>query len=370
MRLSETHLPHRFRTAGRMCRSAPGPTWRKSTPDLLRLGGYRSVYGLVSRFIKDERLRIVFSFHPLLIGGNPFTASAIYTLIPFLERHWGVHFAMGGTGQVVAGLANLIARPGQHHPLQRPGRSDHHWTAARHRGAARIGRDHRGRHRRVQRRLRLDLSQPAAARPAPALDRPEAGPGTVLDGPVPLVFRHRPAIPGRGAPHDPAGPALSRPAARHLPAQSAGRGLQPLSAPADGDRSHPRAAGVRCVLRAVAGAEPGRRHRLAARRPNRTVRRSPPPVGDRAAGPRPARRHVAPDDAARFPGSAVCRAWRGLRAGAGAAAKRLVPPAQPQRGHRRPVSGRRRHASRGGRAGRAVIRQGPRSRGAACRDPD
>ena len=81
-------------------------------PDLLRLGGHRSVYGLVSKFIKDERLRIVFSFHPLLIGGNPFTASAIYKLIPFLERQWGVHFAVGGTGAVIQGLANLIASQG------------------------------------------------------------------------------------------------------------------------------------------------------------------------------------------------------------------------------------------------------------------
>jgi phytoene desaturase len=81
-------------------------------PDLLRLGGHRSVYAVVSQFIKDERLRIVFSFHPLLIGGNPFSASAIYTLIPYLERRWGVHCAMGGTGEVVRGLANLIETQG------------------------------------------------------------------------------------------------------------------------------------------------------------------------------------------------------------------------------------------------------------------
>jgi phytoene desaturase len=81
-------------------------------PDLVRLGMFRGVYGLVSRFIKDKRLRIVFSFHPLLIGGNPFTASAIYTLIPYLERRWGVHFAMGGTGQVIAGLADLVSGQG------------------------------------------------------------------------------------------------------------------------------------------------------------------------------------------------------------------------------------------------------------------
>ncbi|WP_428491293.1 phytoene desaturase [Rhodopila sp.] len=81
-------------------------------PDLIRLGGYQSVYRLVSRFIKNEKLRIVCSFHPLLIGGNPFTASAIYTLIPYLERRWGVHFAMGGTGEVVRGLVNLIEAQG------------------------------------------------------------------------------------------------------------------------------------------------------------------------------------------------------------------------------------------------------------------
>jgi phytoene desaturase len=80
----------------------------KVAPDLVRLGGWRSVHALVSRFIKDERLRVVFSFHPLLIGGNPFTASGVYTLIPWLERRWGVHFAMGGTGQVIQGLAGLV----------------------------------------------------------------------------------------------------------------------------------------------------------------------------------------------------------------------------------------------------------------------
>jgi phytoene desaturase len=84
----------------------------KVAPDIIRLGGYRSVYGVVSKFIKDERLRVAFSFHPLLIGGNPFTASAIYTLIPFLERKWGVHFAMGGTGAAVKGLARLVEGQG------------------------------------------------------------------------------------------------------------------------------------------------------------------------------------------------------------------------------------------------------------------
>ena len=81
-------------------------------PDLVRLGGHRSVYARVARFIRDERLRTVFSFHPLLIGGNPFTASGIYCLIAHLERRWGVHFAMGGTGALVRGLLGLIAGQG------------------------------------------------------------------------------------------------------------------------------------------------------------------------------------------------------------------------------------------------------------------
>jgi phytoene desaturase len=84
----------------------------KVAPDLLRLGGLRSVYSLVAKHIKDERLRTVFSFHPLLVGGDPFNASAIYALIAFLERDGGVHFAMGGTGRLVQGLAGLIEGQG------------------------------------------------------------------------------------------------------------------------------------------------------------------------------------------------------------------------------------------------------------------
>ena len=81
-------------------------------PDLVRLSGYRSVYGLVAKHIKDKRLRVVLSFHPLLIGGNPLTATAVYSLIAFLERDGGVHFAMGGTGMLVRGLVGLIEGQG------------------------------------------------------------------------------------------------------------------------------------------------------------------------------------------------------------------------------------------------------------------
>ncbi|MBV9080767.1 MAG: phytoene desaturase, partial [Elusimicrobia bacterium] len=77
-------------------------------PQLVRLKAYRSVYAMVSSFIKEEHLRQAFSFHSLLVGGNPFRSSSIYTLIHFLERKGGVHFAMGGTGALVNGLVRLF----------------------------------------------------------------------------------------------------------------------------------------------------------------------------------------------------------------------------------------------------------------------
>jgi phytoene desaturase len=70
------------------------------------------VYGLVSSFVKDDRLRQVLSFHPLLVGGNPFSTTSIYSLIAYLERKWGVHFPIGGTGALVRGLLGLIEDQG------------------------------------------------------------------------------------------------------------------------------------------------------------------------------------------------------------------------------------------------------------------
>jgi phytoene desaturase len=81
-------------------------------PDLIRLQSYRSVYSYVSQFVEDEFLRRCFSFHPLLIGGNPFDAPSIYALIHYLEGKWGVHYAMGGTGTLVLALVKLFEELG------------------------------------------------------------------------------------------------------------------------------------------------------------------------------------------------------------------------------------------------------------------
>ncbi len=81
-------------------------------PTLARLRADRSVYRTVARYVRDERLRQALSFHSLLVGGNPFETSSIYTLIHFLERRWGVHFARGGTGALVQALARLYVELG------------------------------------------------------------------------------------------------------------------------------------------------------------------------------------------------------------------------------------------------------------------
>lgn len=80
----------------------------KCAPQLVRLGAHRSVYSMVSKYIQDDHLRQAFSFHSLLVGGNPFKASSIYTLIHFLEKNWGVYFPKGGTGALVKALVKYF----------------------------------------------------------------------------------------------------------------------------------------------------------------------------------------------------------------------------------------------------------------------
>src|SRR5678816_2330778 len=78
----------------------------------IRDRAYRSVYGIVAKYIRDPHLRQLFSFHSLLVGGNPFTTTSIYTLIHCLERRWGVFFPRGGTGALVRALVKLFVELG------------------------------------------------------------------------------------------------------------------------------------------------------------------------------------------------------------------------------------------------------------------
>ncbi len=81
-------------------------------PALVRLKSHRSVWQMVCRHIRHPWLRRAFSVSPLLVGGNPFDTTSIYSLIHFLERKWGIQFAMGGTGALVAALAKLMSEIG------------------------------------------------------------------------------------------------------------------------------------------------------------------------------------------------------------------------------------------------------------------
>src|SRR6056300_462589 len=87
-------------------------TMMKQLPSLLKLKSYKSVYSLVSTYIKNEKLRRMLSMHPLLVGGNPFTTTSIYGLILYLEKKWGIHYSMGGTGNIVKGLEKLMNEVG------------------------------------------------------------------------------------------------------------------------------------------------------------------------------------------------------------------------------------------------------------------
>jgi phytoene desaturase len=81
-------------------------------PALVRLQSYRTLHSLVASYVRHPKLRFALSFHPLFVGGNPFTTTAVYGLIAHLERAMGVHFVMGGTGRLVTGLTGLIESQG------------------------------------------------------------------------------------------------------------------------------------------------------------------------------------------------------------------------------------------------------------------
>ena len=80
----------------------------KQIPSLLNLKSYKSVYALVSSYVKNEKLRRLLSMHPLLVGGNPFTTTSIYGLILYLEKKFAIHYSMGGTGQIIKGMEKLM----------------------------------------------------------------------------------------------------------------------------------------------------------------------------------------------------------------------------------------------------------------------
>ena len=80
----------------------------KAVPAIVRMKGWRSLHAMVATHIQHPKLRQVLSLQSLLIGGNPFSVTCVYSLINALERRFGVHWTMGGTGVLVNGLVSVI----------------------------------------------------------------------------------------------------------------------------------------------------------------------------------------------------------------------------------------------------------------------
>lgn len=87
-------------------------TMAREAGTLVRLRAQDTVWQMICRFLRHDKLRQAFSIQPLLVGGSPFDTTSIYGLIHFLERKWGVWFCMGGTGAMVAALGRLMAEEG------------------------------------------------------------------------------------------------------------------------------------------------------------------------------------------------------------------------------------------------------------------
>jgi len=84
----------------------------KVLPTFVRMRADRSVYAHAARRVKDERLRMALSFHPLFIGGDPFHVTSMYILVSHLEKEFGVHYAMGGVAAIAAAMARVVEAQG------------------------------------------------------------------------------------------------------------------------------------------------------------------------------------------------------------------------------------------------------------------
>ena len=84
----------------------------KVVPDLMRLDAVRNLFRFTTKYFRSAKLRQVFSFETLLVGGNPLKVPAIYAMIHFVEKTWGIHFARGGTGALVNGLVRKLEELG------------------------------------------------------------------------------------------------------------------------------------------------------------------------------------------------------------------------------------------------------------------
>jgi phytoene desaturase len=84
----------------------------KVLPEFAKLRADRSILGLAKARVKDPRLQMALSFHPLFIGGDPMNVTSMYALVSHLEKEYGVHYAVGGVQVIADGMADVIRSQG------------------------------------------------------------------------------------------------------------------------------------------------------------------------------------------------------------------------------------------------------------------
>ena len=208
----------------------------KAAPALAKYQAWRSVYSMVSSFVKSEKLREALSFHTLLVGGNPMTTSAIYALIHKLEKDGGVWFAKGGTNRLIAGMVTHFERLGG--VLRLNDAVEQIETLGERVTGVRTKSGWRTAHRcgRVERRHRPHLSRSRHTVEARRACDQVADAQEIFAVAVCRAFRDQGQLAGHPAPHDPVRAALQRAARRHLQPRGPQRGFLALSPPSDRDR--------------------------------------------------------------------------------------------------------------------------------------
>ena len=84
----------------------------KVLPEFAALRADRSILGLARARVKDERLRMALSFHPLFIGGDPRNVTSMYALVSHLEKDYGVHYAVGGVAAIAKAMERVAREQG------------------------------------------------------------------------------------------------------------------------------------------------------------------------------------------------------------------------------------------------------------------
>ena len=109
----------------RPCLESAFSSWRDvASPGLVRLlpllRPWSSLDTDLSRFFKDPRVRIAFSFQSKYLGMSPFRCPSLFSILSYLEYDSGVFHPVGGCGAVSENMATVAERLGARIRLGEP----------------------------------------------------------------------------------------------------------------------------------------------------------------------------------------------------------------------------------------------------------